>query len=365
MKKSNACGILAWAAAIGVGLATTASAALTYSAQSGAWSDTGTWTGGIVPTVEFQIGATHTVTATGVSWGNWTKSPFVYGTLNLDGVSVFNANTVNNNATTVGGVINVNSGAALNPVRIEPAAGGDLTVNVNTGGVFVITSTMTGTAKINVYPGGTATFNGLGTGVQNLRGGRIINVSSTFTFTEPEAWDSGEFVPNTSSFTSSTRRDKFQIALQYNPVNLLNLSNKQVKQTLTAGQDLTFTTACTIRANVYSSTAGDNDNFAFTAAYKFKLSSPVTLRIEDCDADGYVLPGVVADYLNKKYTLVTYTTATDFSKIVPTLAPVTWRIGGKDYGVTFQNDLATDGSVTVTGLTDLSPVRKETCILLR
>jgi hypothetical protein len=75
------------------------------------------------------------------------------------------------------------------------------------------------------------------------------------------------------------------------------------------------------------------------------------------------LRGPAGEYVGKKYTLVRYTTATNYSSLTPALAPVTWSIDGLDFQIVFRNDLAKDGSVTVTDLRGRTMTG--TCVLIR
>jgi len=182
-----------------------------------------------------------------------------------------------------------------------------------------------------------AAFNG---GNQLLDGGTVIQYNATIR--GMDTWNSGNMITNTGAVTSNTEASFF-VSQMTTAAHIVQVSDQTSAQTLTFGNGfLAGFTGGTFRFNIYSATANDSDQIVASGP-DISLDNAVTLEL-----NGFSLGGVAADYIGSTYQLFDDPTYAD---LTPTLAPATWTIDGNDYTVTFTDNLAVDGSISVSNLT--------------
>jgi hypothetical protein len=152
-------------------------------ATGGAWSDTASWVGGVVPScsdvVLISNGSTVTVTtetanAAGLSV-NWGGTLTISGGSLTVGCTNNNAPFINNGTLTIsGGAVNVNGNMQISDNSNFTHSGGTITIDGNNGGALGnLNSVASGTPLFAIGTSGTAYGTTLGTSV-NLTGGTII-----------------------------------------------------------------------------------------------------------------------------------------------------------------------------------------------
>lgn len=318
------------------------------SVQSGSWSDPITWGGSVPTSLTFTIDGPHTVTAgSGVTFSNTSTNPFVYGTLNVNNGASLTVRRINSGADSREGArtINVNDGGFLS---MEFGAG---TFNVESGGHLEFRGNSIGSGTINIKAGGTvrALQGGTSNQVYNLNGGHLI-YENGLTDIGTITWTGGTVTSNGfGSGINSNRMSRFVAGLNSNAANVWNLSSKteKVVAVVPSGSNVgSFSIdKGTVEFDVYSSALNDSDQIKFENSGRLNFTADVTFNI-----NGVNLSGAVGDYLGQTYKLLDYTSGS-YSDVLASISSTVWTIGGSDYDVTFINNLATDGSITVDGLT--------------
>jgi len=302
----------------------------------GDWSTGTTWQGGNPPSnANFNILTGDVVTATGVTLSG-TQNPDINGTLNIESGTDMTVGRIEGTPGT--GIINVNDGGILTADRYTTSQ----TININNGGYFTLTSLGNNDTITNVNAGGTwetfsnAAFNGSN---QTLNGGTVIQNNASVRGVD--TWNSGTMITNTGSVTSNTEASFF-VSQMTTSAHILQVSNQSTAQTLTfANGFLAGFTGGVFRFNIYSATDNDSDQIVATTP-DLSLDSAVTLEL-----NGVSLSGTAGDYLGSSYQLFNDAT---FADLTPTIGSTTWNIGGHEYVVTFTDNLALDGSLTISNL---------------
>lgn len=335
--------------------------AQTASVESGAWSDNDTWGGTPPASVHATITAGHTVNAdVNISSAASGDRLSIYGTLNVgEGASLITSGRINNNITTsgtlnlTGGVIHVqlmgNNGAS------GAAVVDNFTLNLSAGS-FSTNEGLIGYATTINLSGGTFNSGGggfyTGNTVLNLTGGAYVFTNGyTGSFNGAMgrgSWNGGRVVTNTSGSVNNSGLNNLIDPLSTNAANVWDLSDKTTKQTFTGTANAAYSvTNGIVEFDVYSASANDSDQIVMNggASARINFSSSVVFAIEGAD-----LSGEATDYLGVTYKLLDYS-SDNYSGVQATIASTIWNIGGADYEVTFTNNLATAGTVTVSELT--------------
>lgn len=302
----------------------------------GDWSDGATWQGGTPPAnTNFTIQGGDVVTATGVDF-TISQNPNINGTLTIGAGSNM---TVGRLAGDGNGTVNVNNAAILQADRYATG----INMIINTGGYFYLTSLGNPASITTVNTGGVweADSNAAFNGEENLFGGTIIQNNATVRGIGN--WTSGTVITNGGTVTSNTEAGLF-VSQMTTPAHVLQVSDQDTATTFTFGNSfLDSFTGGTLRFGVYSAATNDSDRIASTG---IDLDIPVDTIVEFDDQ--VALPGVAADYLGSSYQL--FDDPNSFDDIAPTIAASVWTIGGLDYNVSFTDNLAVDGTLTVSDL---------------
>lgn len=329
-------------------LATAPLAFAQTSVQSGGWSNPDTW-GGAVPTSPgVTIDGPHTVTAgSGVSLSNTNSNGFVYGTLNVtDGASI-TMRRINSGADEREGArtINIYGGGYLS---MEFGSG---TYNVGNGGRLQIRGNSIAAGTMNINTGGTVTVLQGGTSNQlyNLNGGYLVYENGLLDI-GTITWAGGTVTSNGfGSSINNYRMQRFVAGLNSNAANVWNLSSKteKVVAVVESGTNVGTNTVSkgTVEFDVYSSAANNADQIKFENSGRLNFTADVVFNI-----NGVNLTGNVGDYVGSTYQLFDYASG-NYSGILASISSTIWNIGGSDYEVTFTNNLASNGSITVDTLT--------------
>ena len=328
-------------------LAAPALLAQTTTVQSGNWSDDATWSTGTAPTsTAVTISDGHTVTGdTNISS---SSNIVIIGTLDVGtGVSI-SAGRVNNGVSHAG-TINVNGGyfsatyffnAAGTTFNVNATSGG--TVNVATGVGAYTTFNIASSGKLQLGFGGTTTM------IVNLATGSHVEFTDDGISRKLSGdWNGATLATNGFRATvDNAALGWIRDGLNGVASSTWDLSTKDSKiVSSTANTGIYAVTSGTVAFDVYSSVVNDADQIQFTSTGGYTFSSDVTFRI-----DGKDLSGNSADYIGKSYQLFDYASG-DYADIQATIASTVWNIDGADYEVSFVNNLATNGTVTVDSLT--------------
>lgn len=339
--------------------------AQTASQSSGNWSTGSIWSTGTAPTTtNVTISAGTTVTAD-TSFSATSGNLSIFGTLNIGtGTAITTSGDINNNlgaGVTSSGILNINGGSLS--VRLIGSSGvstttdtsNNFTINLSAGSLTTTNTSAIGYATTINVSGGVFNSAAGGSNVNNVvlnlsNNGKVVfttGIVGAFGNFSSFTWNGGTLVTNSSTGLGASATTKLFNGLKNNATNVLVLSSQTTKQTLALGVGTVAAsgTQGTIAFNVYSSSANDNDLISSTGA-NFGLSSNVKLKIE-----GLSLTGSAADYLGKTYQLFNLTGTGGYTGLDASISSTVWNIGGSDYDVTFTNNLATDGTLTVAGLT--------------
>ena len=347
--------LLVYATAL-IALSCTARAQI-QSAQSGSFTDTSTWVGGVVPTTgTFNVNDTHIVTAdSGTVWNSAGSGFNVFGTLNINTGASLTSGTgrLNDGSPTTTGIVNINGGSLSVNRIFASSATGNITVNLFSGSLSVTSAatTLSGGETINVS-GGTMILAGslAGTTKFNMTGGSSV-INGLSRWGSINTWTGGTITTNNSTSMNSSGMAAFIDDFNSSSTNIWNLSSLSAKQTFsyTNANSAYTVTSGTIEFDVYSATANDNDLLSLTngSLSKIMFSSNAHFNINDVN-----LSGTAASYIGSTYQLLNFSaTSNTYTGVLATLDPAVWNIGGQDYNVGFTNNLATNGSITVASLT--------------
>lgn len=327
--------------------------------NSGSWDDPAVWEGGNVPSPEtsFIIAADHTVTAEGLGiiQDNNSVASIVYGTLSIgEGASL---TTSRLNRDVDGGTFNIDGGE-LTINRFWDSSG--FTINVNAGRMRTLEdhSFVAQGYTININGGTLETesrsFRGTDSSI-HINGGKLIMRAGA---NDIATLRSGSWTTGTVAVAGVMDGRLVSLLWASHPENILEVSlNNHADQLTTSSQHNLSSNQGILRFNIYSANANDNDKLVANAGATFSFGSGVELQIGGND-----LPGSIQDYMGVSYK---FFEVENYSNITPTVADSTITISGKEYHVTWQDNLAVDGTLTlnfepvaVTGVT-ISPASVE------
>jgi hypothetical protein len=308
-----------------------------------------TWAGGTAPTTQaFNVVAGDTVIGnSGLSYSTGQNNN-IFGTLTVNtGASIImGRHNYSLTASNTGSVTNI-SGGTLSVDRLSSPGGSNAAINVSAGTLTIRTNIgVAATAYTITLSGGT--IDSATTGFSStlfITGGTLImrNGIGGLGGLTTGTWNGGTIVTNTSTLGSSASSPIIN-AWKSNAANSLTLSSATTKQTLTLGSAVSSTQGH-LGFSIYSATANDNDLLA-VGANALSLTSGVNL-----DISGVSLGGAATDYIGSTYQLFSSSNATPYANINATISATALNIGGTTYDVTWINNLASNGSLTIASLT--------------
>lgn len=283
------------------------------------------------------------------------------------GGSVTGARIALTNATTVG-TINVNGSLTLTPTNASTAAynhanGAQLIFNIGSGGLVqqngasgtILNTTSNRRTDLNIN-GGTYEYTGAsdlhlgnnlpgsGRAAINITSGRFDlggrNVLWDSTISNTFSWTGGT-VANIYGVTDQSMNDLVAANFGNSATKTIDINNQRVAaaaQTLNLGTAGLNASLGTLQFDIYGTTTADQ----ITGAGVFDLESGVLIDI------GYVGGLINATALTgQTYQLFNLT---DYSGLDATVASTVWDDGTQSYNVSFLNNLATNGTITITGI---------------
>jgi hypothetical protein len=285
-----------------------------------------------------------------VNYSNLNGDGTVHGTLNVNTGASILTRYLNSASTSTTGVINVNGGS-LSTQRVHPNGTGSLTINVSGGSMSTYgTISNGGLAAIHTLnlSGGTYTSAGRDfLATTHITGGKLIMAggAGASILDSDSTWNGGTIVTNSSTGSSgymlTAEGTQLMNLWSTTDVNVLQLSDKTTKQTLTFQGNATATQG-QLHVNIYSSTANDNDVLGAFGTNSLNLNSGVDITLS-----GVSLAGTTGDYIGKSYKLFN---STLYTGIQATVTSTVLNIGGTDYSVDWINTLSTDGTLTIANL---------------
>ena len=340
------------------------------STKDGSFLDTTVWSTGIAPTTTtFTIANPNTVTASsGVAWNGDANNFSVFGTLNVNTGSTFTQTStgrLNDASTTTSGVININGGnMTIGRITNSATAGsiGTVTTNISAGSMTVLTS---GSSAANVFnlTGGKLNFGfgGLSTYIINVgAGGHMVYQNGINRWNVSNTWTGGRVTTNASNVSGSglgtTSFNNFLTAFSSNAANVWDLSsNGSTKQTFSDSSNPVniAPNKGTIEFDVYSATNDDSDQIVMsgtTASGQINFTSGVHFKINNVAVSNPA--NTAANFVGKSYQLLSY--ASGYASVAATVDDAVWTIGTDSYDVTFTNNLASNGTISVASISLIS-----------
>ncbi len=313
----------------------------------GDWSDSDTWVGGNVPSSSFAIQETDTVTAgPGVNYSRDDRNSEIYGTLTVNGGDI-TMGRLNYNKESFG-TINLNDGN-VSVSRVAQTKESRFIVNISDGTFEVRDNIAVSDGITFNVSGGQLRLGGSSinqyseTGaVVNMTGGSItfMNGNSGIGALADGRWNGGTVYLNNSTMSAGTSVGVIN-AWTANAINVLGLSSKKTKQTLTMETEVVATQGV-ISFNIYSATQNDNDLFVGNS---FNLGENVSIQIS-----GVGLEGSIQDYIGATYQLFSANNGA-YENIATAVEDSTLNIGG----IVYENIRWDTSNLAVNGTISLVP----------
>ncbi len=316
-----------------------------------------TWSGGVVPTGDFQVLPGDTVKSdSSLTYDSATTNNIVRGTLIVGGGSEITMGRLNNGLVVSGSTVQV-GGGSLSISRIGAASGSSNNLLRVVSGTATLRepNLVTGShLTVQVDADGHFLAGGSINGPLTLNGGTVYFANNAKLTSNAVVWNGGTIVLSSGAAYNSFESNTLFNAWKTNDANVLALSDETSKRTVTLGSSgsnpTISATQGTLSFNVYSATNNDNDQLALAGTSSLSLSSGVDLRVE-----APLLTGTPSNYVGRTYKLFNIATGY-YANLTPTVTTTRWVIGGTGYQVNWTNTLASNGSLTVASLTPIGAI---------